>query len=349
MNEQYDNDLVLRAARGERTPRTPIWMMRQAGRTDPEYLRLRNEAGLPLEHLFRHVDWATRITLLPKRFGVDALIMFQDILTILSGMGAPFVFAPGPKLAANLDAETALRNLHAFDVREEMAFVGQTLQQVRAEVNGAMPVLGFAGAPLTLLVFLVEGKSFGLSAERAMAFLEEQPEAALEALDKITDMTIAYLEYQIASGAAAVQLFESAAFLLRPDQYETFALPAQQRIFEAINDLAPTILFARDWDNLEQLQRAGAQVISLPTGVSITEARQSLGESQPVQGNLDNKLLLPGDWHQIADEATRILLEGNRQGHIFNLSHGLLQETPFENVLNLVRFVKSFDWEQAEQ
>ena len=345
MNHNYDNDLILRAARGQKTPRTPIWMMRQAGRTDPEYLRMREEAALPLEKLFRHVDWATRITLLPKRFGVDGLILFQDILTILSGMGAEFVFAPGPKLAAGLEPESALSNLHTFDVRQEMNFVGETLTRVRAEVDGEMPVLGFAGAPLTLLVFLLEGKSFGQSADQALAFLDEEPERAEAALDKITAMTIDYLKYQIDNGAAAVQLFESAAFLLSPAQYERFALPAQQRIFEAIRGLAPSIVFARDWERLEDLQRAGADVISLPAGISIAEARRILGDAQPVQGNLDNTLLLPGPWRQVEAEAGRILREGNRTGHIFNLSHGLLQETPFENVLNLVRFVKSFDWE----
>ena len=348
MEYLYENDLVIRALKGEKTHRTPIWMMRQAGRTDPEYRRLREEAALPLEQLFRHVDWATRITLLPQRFGVDALIVFQDILTLLSGMGAHFVFAPGPKLTAGLNTTATLRNLHLFDVQEEMRFVGETLQQVNEETKNALPVLGFAGAPLTLLVFLVEGKSFGASADKAKAFLASEPELALEIIDKITDMTIEYLHYQADTGAAAVQLFESAAYLLNQEQYETFALPAQQRIFTALKGRLPTIIFSRDWPHLEHLKCAGADVISLPATISITEARHNLGESHPIQGNLDNKLLLQGPWDTVCAEARRILLEGNRTAHVFNLSHGLLQETPFENVINLATYVKQYDWDCEE-
>ncbi len=348
MEQPYGNDLVIRALRGEKTHRTPIWMMRQAGRTDPEYKRLREVAALPLEHLFRHVDWATRITMLPQRFGVDALILFQDILTLLSGMGAHFVFAPGPKLSADLNSTAALRNLHLFDVQDEMRFVGETLQQVIEETQYALPVLGFAGAPLTLLVFLVEGKSFGTSADKAKEFLDSEPELALEIIDKITDMTIDYLNYQADSGAAAVQLFESAAYLLSKEQYETFALPAQQRIFKALKSRLPTIIFSRDWPHLDHLKSASADVISLPAGISIAEARHFLGATHPIQGYLDNKLLLRGPWDVVCAEARRVLLEGNRTAHVFNLSHGLLQETPFENVINLVAYVKQYDWDSEE-
>lgn len=339
MTQTLQNDTLLRALRGERTPYTPIWMMRQAGRTDPAYLALKDEAGLPLEDLFRHPAYSTEITLLPKRFGVDALIYFQDILTPLTPMGAHFVFAPGPKLVEKVGSVADVDRLRTYDVEEELPFIRQTFDAIFSELEGELPVLGFAGAPLTLAVFILEGKSFGETASRAMTFMEEEPAALHRLLDRITDMTIEYLKYQARCGVAAVQLFESAAFLLTPEQYHAFALPCQQRIFSALKGIVPTINFAREWNSLDDLDAAGADVISLPSTIHLRDARAQLGASRVFQGNVDNRLLAFGNEDDIAAAVEDCVRAGEHRGHIFNLSHGLLRETPFDRVLRLVEQV----------
>ena len=335
----YSNDLFIRAARGETTPRTPIWLMRQAGRTDPEYNRVKRESGMPLEKLFRHPELAAQISLLPKRFGVDAIIFFQDILTPLSPMGTDFVFAPGPVIENPVRAAADVRALKSFDVASELAFVGETFRIIQQTMGRELPVLGFAGAPLTLAVFMVEGKSFGSSADASMRLLAEQPALAHQLLEKLTAMTIDYLKYQIEAGAAAVQMFESAAMLLSKAQYLEFALPYQQRIFEALKGLIPTIMFAREWIDLNDLASAGADIVSLPSGVTIASARESLGSSAVLQGNLDNHLLAHGSMNEIEAAARECVASGRHTGHIFNLNHGLLRDTPFENVLRLIEIV----------
>ena len=334
------NTLFHRALRGERTERPPVWLMRQAGRTDPAYRALREEVGLPLEDLFRHPELAAKISLLPLRLGIDAIIFYQDILTPLSPMGAHFVFAPGPVLEAPLDSLDKIEALHEFDAADELPFVGECFARIRAELNGSIPVLGFAGAPLTLAVFLLEGKSFGQTAGAATAFMEAEPKALHRLLGKLTRMCIAYLKYQAGLGAAAVQLFESAAFMLSPSQYREFALPYQQRVFKALKGVVPTINFAREWPDITALHAAGADVISLPAEIGIAEARAELGVELVVQGNVDNKLLVSGSKEEIKAAVRACVAAGRCTGHIFNLSHGLLRETPYENIQFLVRAVR---------
>jgi uroporphyrinogen decarboxylase len=337
--QNYQNDLFIRAARGEKTPRTPIWMMRQAGRTDPEYNKLKEEAGLPLHELFRHPELAAQISLLPKRIGVDAIIYFQDILTPLAPMGAEFIFNSGPEFEKDFRSVEALDALHRYDVSDELPFIPETFRLVRESLNGALPVLGFAGAPLTLAVFMIQGASFGARAVRFAAFLDEEPKAMHRLLDKLTDMTINYLRLQIDAGAAAWQLFESAAYLFSLEQYREFALPYQQRIFDALRGAVPTIMFARDWTDLDTLNASGADILSLASLPSIAQARERLGQDRVFQGNLNNELLATGSKDAISEAARECIRQGGHHGHIFNLSHGLLRETPFENVCHLVNVV----------
>ncbi len=333
----FRNDLFERAARGEETPRPPVWLMRQAGRTDPAYNALREREGLPLEDLFRHSDLSTEISLLPKRLGVDAIIFFQDILTPLAPMGCPFVFRPGPVTESPIRSAVQIERLVNYDVVRDLPFVGETLRRVRAELDGEMPVLGFAGAPLTLATFMIEGKSFGETADSTLQFLGENPKAMHALLDKLTRMTIDYLKYQIESGAFAVQLFESAAFLLSTQIYEEFALPYHQRIFEALQGLAPTIMFARQWGDVRDLEASGADILSIDSSLSIAEARAIVGEDRVIQGNLSNRLLCEGTFEEIERATREVVVSGGRRGHIFNLDHGLLRETPYENVEFLVK------------
>lgn len=338
----FQNDLFLRAARGECTPRPPIWLMRQAGRTDPAYNALKDEAGLPLEDLFRHPELAARISLLPQRIGVDAIIYFQDILTPLGPMGAPFVFRPGPVTDRPIRSAADLRRLHAYDVADALPFIPETFRLIYRELGGELPALGFAGAPLTLLVFMAEGRSFGDSAEHAMAFLDADPAAAHNLLELLTTVTIDYLRLQINAGAVAVQLFESAAHLLSPARYKEFALPYQQRVFDALKaEDVFTIMFAREWEDIDLLDASGADILSLHSHIAIADARAVVGRERVIQGNLDNRLLCDAPCEEIERAALACIESGERRGHIFNLSHGLLRETPFENVTRLVDLVRN--------
>ncbi|MDK1021497.1 MAG: uroporphyrinogen decarboxylase family protein, partial [Candidatus Hydrogenedentes bacterium] len=328
----FRNDLFERAAHGQQTPRPPVWLMRQAGRTDPAYNALRKREAMPLEDLFRHPELSTEVSLLPKRLGIDAIIFFQDILTLLAPMGCPFVFRPGPVTEDPIRSAAQIEGLANYDVAEALPFVGETLRMVQEELDGEMPVLGFAGAPLTLAVFMIEGKSFGVSADTALQFMRDDPKAMHSLLDKLTEITVNYLKYQIESGAYAVQLFESAAYLVTPQIYNEFALPYQQRIFEALRGLAPTIVFARAWPNIGDLDASGADILSIDSSTTIAEARAIVGETRVIQGNLSNRLLCDGPLEEIERDARDVVEAGGRHGHIFNLDHGLLRETPYENI-----------------
>ena len=342
MMRSFKNDLFVRAAHGEQTERPPVWLMRQAGRTDPAYNKLKEEVEQPLEDLFRNPELAARISLLPRRLGIDAIIYFQDILTPLGPMGCEFVFRPGPVTESPIRSREDIDRLKGFDMPGHVGFIGETFERVYSELNGEMPVLGFAGAPLTLAVFMIEGKSFGSNADRAFDFIRTNPDDTHVLLEKLTDMTIEYLKYQISSGAAAVQLFESAAFLCTQEIYSEFALPYQQKIFDAIRDLGsvPTIQFAREWENLGDLKAAGSDIVSLPSGVTIRDARQVLGQDQVIQGNLSNRLLCDGSFDAIEAAALACVEAGECRGHIFNLDHGLLRETPYENIQHLMKVLK---------
>ncbi len=328
--------LLLRAARGERTARTPVWLMRQAGRFDPAYRDLRARDGRPLEQLFQCPDAATEISLLPQRFGVDAIIFFQDILTPLGPLGAPFVFRPGPVCEHPPRTRADIETLHPFDMEAGVPFVGETLRRIRRRLDGALPLLGFAGAPFTLAAFLLEGGSPGQAAPALEHFLTDEPALAHELLGKLADMTAAYLHYQLDNGADAVQLFESCANLLSPAQYRTFALPYQQRVFEQLPPHALTIIFARELDDPALLAAAGARVLSLSSAVTVDAARAAVGPGFALQGNVDNHLLAHGDLPAIETAVRACIAAGQHTGHILNLSHGLLKDTPVEHVQRLI-------------
>lgn len=334
------NDLVLRAARGEATPRTPVWLMRQAGRSDPDYRALRDRVGLPLEELFARPDLATEISLQPQRIGVDAIIMFQDILTPLAPMGARFVFRPGPVLEQPIRNVADLERLHTYDPRTELAYVADTLRLIRKSLNGALPVLGFAGAPLTLAMFLLEGKSPGDRPEHARAFLRGEPARFRELLAQLTDVTVEYLSLQIDAGADAIQLFESAAHLLTREEFVTWALPFEREVFARLGRRVPGILFVRDQPFVDLMAAAGADVLSVTTSVDLSAAKQEFPQLA-FQGNVSNELLARGSLEEIDAAVGECIRAGGQAGHILNLGHGVLPETPFENVRRFVEVCHS--------
>lgn len=333
------NDLILRAMRAERTERTPVWLMRQAGRFDPAYLALRERAGLELEELFAHPEYAAEITVLPVRFGVDAAILFQDILTPLTPMGAPFIFRPGPVLDRPVRAAADADALESYDPREELAFVAESISLTLERLAGGIPLLGFAGAPLTLLAFVVEGESPGGDAARTRAFLRDHTDAAERLLQRIASLTAGYLRMQIESGVHAVQLFESCAALFDLDEYRRFALPAQQHVFRTLGAGVPRILFAKDIDP-RLMSESGADVISVGSGVPIADARAAL-PSGAVQGNVDNLLLRDGSPDEVRRAAEACIRAGHHRAHVLNLGHGILKGTPVENVQAMIDTARS--------
>jgi uroporphyrinogen decarboxylase len=335
------NDLLLRAARRERTERTPVWMMRQAGRFDPQYRAARDRSNLPLEDLFRTPDLAAEISLLPKRLGVDAIIFYQDILTPLAAMGAPFIFRPGPVLESPIRGEADVDALTPFDPADKLPFVGETLRLVRAALDGDLPLLGFAGAPLTLAFFLIEGQSPGNKPERVRAMMKDEPDVLRDLLDRLADMTADYLAYQIESGADAVQLFESVGDLLTEDQYRDFAHPYHIKVLAKLASRVPTILFVKERPYVDLMVETGADVLSVGKCVELADAKLRYGHRVAFQGNVDNRVLVSGTFEEI-DEAVRACVHaGGHQGHILNLNHGLLKETPFENGCRFIESCKA--------
>lgn len=339
------NTLFWRAIHGFSTERPPVWLMRQAGRSDPAYRTLRASVALELEQLFQAPELAAQISLLPARWGVDALIFFQDILSPLAPMGAPFLFRPGPQLAAPFRDVSDFTKLSPFDVVEKMPFIAETFRLIREEAGPQMPLLGFAGAPLTLLSFLAEGKSPPPELPNTRSLMQSHPRAVHEILDTLARVTVDYLKYQLASGACAVQLFESAAHYFTRAEYIEFALPRQQFIFDALKGHGTTIHFARLLDHhiaLADLHAAGADVLSLSGPYSIRQAREELDARLIVQGDLDNQLLLEGPCDAIQEAARSCIDEGQCRGHIFNLNHGILADTPHQHVTCLVEFVRNY-------
>jgi len=334
------DSLFLRAARGESVERVPCWLMRQAGRYDPEYQRIRRECGLELEDLFREPTLAAQITVLPARLGVDALILFQDILTLLGPMGAPFIFRPGPQLAHPVSGLKDVENLRELDAEDDLPFVPQSIKNVLTSYPG-LPLIGFAGAPWTLATFMIEGQSpHKEGGKKALAFAQEQPQVLHQLLGKLTRATIAYLQMQIRAGVHAVQLFESTADLLDEQGYAKFALPYQKLIFASLPTDVPKIIFAKDHKNVEQLAVSGADILSLSHRINLADARQQLGPKAILQGNIDNRILHTGTPRQVRQAVTECLRQGQGGSHILNLGHGILEGTPLENVQALLDEVR---------
>ncbi|MBI4082397.1 MAG: uroporphyrinogen decarboxylase [Candidatus Lambdaproteobacteria bacterium] len=330
------NDLLLRAINHEPVPRVPVWLMRQAGRSDPAYLAYRERAGLSLHALFRHPEHAVELTLLPKRAGVDALILFQDILTPLEPMGADFTFAPGPVLAAPLRSAAQLDALRRYEPAARLGFVAAAIRGVLRRLGGELPLLGFAGAPFTLAAFLIEGRSPGRM-EATFALMREQPAAFRRLLGRLTEMTIAYLALQAEAGVHAVQLFESMGDLVPRDLYEAHVQESHQRIAEALAPRLPLILFVKGSPYPELMLKSGAPVLSLGEQAPLGEILRRGGGRVAVQGNVDNRLLAAGPPEAIARAVRACIAATGGRGHILNLNHGILAATPWAHVERFVQ------------
>ena len=330
--------LFLDTLAGHDTERVPIWLMRQAGRYLPEYRALKERYDF--WQLVRTPDLAAEVTLQPiRRFALDAAILFQDIMTPLPAMGVELDFAPGPVIAQPLRSLAAVAGLHVPHQEEIAPFAGEAIGLVRDATT--VPVIGFAGAPLTLATYLVEG---GGSKDFATfrAFLHREPEAAHALLDKLTETGIAYLRMQIAAGAQAIQLFDSWAGLHHERAFREFGLPYVQRTFEALAELGvPRIYLAVGAGHLySTFDELSCEAVSVDWRTPLGEVRGRLG-GKVVQGNLDPAALL-APRGRLLDEARQVLDEAGGGGHIFNLGHGVMPQTDPDNVQALVDFVHAY-------
>jgi uroporphyrinogen decarboxylase len=341
------NDLLHRAANHLPVPRVPVWLMRQAGRADPEYRAYRDRAGLSLHELFRNPDHAAAISLLPRRLGVDAIILYQDILTSLAPMGADFDFRPGPILERPIRHGDQVAALRRIDPARELAFVGESIRAVRSELGGALPLIGFAGAPFTLAAFLVRGASPLADLAQVLSFAREQPGPFAALIERLTDTTIDYLRYQIECGAQAVQLFESVGDGIPPDDYDRYAHPSHQRIFAALRPDIPSILFVRGSPYVDRMLDSGAAVLSVGEKTSLGDVLRRGAGRVAVQGNVDNRILAEGSLDDVDSAVRACIADSGGRGHILNLNHGLLPDTPFENIERFVSAARGVRLEPA--
>ncbi|HKK50075.1 MAG TPA: uroporphyrinogen decarboxylase [Myxococcota bacterium] len=313
--------------------RPPVWLMRQAGRYLPEYRAVRKGVGF-LE-MCADVERATTVSLQPiDLVGAEAVILFQDIFTPIPAMGVELDFAPGPTIAKPIREAGQIEALEVPDPRRSVPFVFEILGRLRAEVaDREIPVLGFAGAPFTLAAYLIEGggsKSFSV----AKAMLQRQPEAVEQLLEKLTVLTIDYLRAQIEAGAEAVQLFDTWAGLLDPEAYARWVHPTHQRIARALSETgAPFILYVHDGCHvIDLIADSGASVISLDWRVELGEVARRHGARVSLQGNLD-PCWLHGSREEIFERVRRLAeAAAPARGHVLNLGHGCLPDTPVEGV-----------------
>ena len=335
------NDRLIRACRREPVDRTPVWMMRQAGRYLKEYRDIRQKISF-LE-LCKNVDLAAEVSLQPLRIiGVDAVIFFSDILIPVEAMGVKVELTDkGPEIAAPIRSAADVQRLRIPDPASQMPFVAAILKRLRGELNGRVPLIGFSGAPWTLASYMIEGGGSRSFAEiKKMAFSEPSTLRAL--LDKLASTIVAYLRFQVEAGAQVVQLFDTWAGELTRQDYEAFALPVTRRIFEEIGNSVPRILYINGCSSiLESMASSGADVLSVDWRIPIGEARARVGERVAIQGNLDPCVLL-GPASNLTQTAERILMDAGPNGHIFNLGHGILPMTPVENARALIDFVKAY-------
>jgi uroporphyrinogen decarboxylase len=333
----------LAACRREPVPYTPVWLMRQAGRYLPEYRRVRDRFSFI--DLCRDSDAATQVTVdTVRRLGVDAAIIFADILLPLIPMGAGLRYekGDGPRIERVVRSMQDVEQLHPVSVEESLGFVAQTVRQVRKELDGNVPVIGFAGAPFTVASYAIEGGG-SRNYVHTKSLMYDDPKTWHRFMDIVADITAQYLNMQIDAGAQAVQLFDSWVGCLSPEDYRQFVQPHSRKVIGAIKPGVPVIHFGTMTATLlTDMRDAGGDVIGLDWRVELDEAWARLGNGVAVQGNLDPVLLFAG-----ADEirkAVRGILRraDGRPGHIFNLGHGILPETPVDNVLALIEAVHEY-------
>ncbi|HEA65755.1 MAG TPA: uroporphyrinogen decarboxylase [Desulfobacterales bacterium] len=340
--DSFQNDLFLRACKCLPVERTPIWIMRQAGRYLPEYRAVREKADFLT--VCKTPELAAEVTVQPiDLIGVDAAIIFSDILVIPEAMGMHLEMEEGvgPVFTQPIRNEADAKALRYIDPFVDLKYVIDAVIMTKKELNGRVPLIGFSGSPWTLLTYMVEGQG-SKTFSKVKKLIFTQPKLAHSLLSKIADVAAAYLSAKIESGVNAVQIFDTWGGILSEDDFEEFSLTYIKKVISQIrrND-APVIVFSKGVHYmLDKLAGCGADVLGLDWTMNIGKVRKKVGDKVALQGNLDPTVLYAGR-EKIEKEAGKILsLFGHGSGHIFNLGHGILPDVPPENLKVLVDFVK---------
>jgi len=340
---ELKNDLLLRALLREPVSRTPLWIMRQAGRYLPEYRETRAQAG-DFMSLCRNPDLACEVTMQPlRRYALDAAILFSDILTVpdAMGLGLYFVAGEGPKFKNPVQTADAIRQLKVPDVEKELGYVFDAVRTIRRELDGKVPLIGFAGSPFTCGTYMVEG---GSSREfpTIKGLAKESPEVLDELMNTVAETTTEYLNAQIEAGAQAVQIFDTWGAALEPDDFRRFSLASMQKIVDGLTRekdgrKIPVILFTKGAGPLlKDLADTGCDALGVDWTTDLAQAREYVGDKVALQGNLDPATLRESP-EAIREGVARTLASyGHGPGHVFNLGHGITPDIDPDNLGVLV-------------
>jgi len=349
MNSPLKNDLYIKALLRQPTERTPIWVMRQAGRYLPEYRQIRAEAGSFMD-LCTNPDYACEVTLQPlRRYKLDAAILFSDILTIPDAMGLGLYFAEGegPKFKKVIQTAADVEKLQPIDPANSLGYVMDAVSLIRKELNGEVPLIGFSGSPWTLATYMVEGGSSKAFA-KIKSMIYGDPKTAHLLLDKLADSVIDYLNAQIESGAQAVQIFDTWGGVLAPNMFREFSLQYLDKIVAGLHrsydgKTIPVVLFCKGCNaHLEALADTGCDGLGVDWTMSLADARALVGDRVSLQGNLDPAIMLTNP--EVIETQVKATLAsfGKGHGHVFNLGHGITPEVDPHHMTVLTESVRKF-------
>ena len=337
------NDLLIRALKGETVSRPPVWMMRQAGRYLPEFMKLK--AKYDFFTRCQTPELATKITLLPvNQLGPDAAILFSDILVVLQAMNLEVEMKDGigPWIPNPIRNKKDLQRIIVPNIQEKLGYVLEAVKMTKNDLNQSVPLIGFAGSPWTLLCYAIQGQG-SKTFDKAKAFCFEQPKIAHEFLQKITDTTILYLKEKIDSGVNLVQLFDSWGGLLSPNDYDSFSWFYLQQIIDEIKKISPIIIFGKGcWYALNKMSKSGASALGIDWTCSAQNARYLSGGNITLQGNFDpSRLLSPIP--EIKKQVTQMINEFGKDRYIVNLGHGILPNIPVSHAQAFIDAVKQYE------
>ena len=338
-----DNNLLIEALKGLSVDRPPVWMMRQAGRYLPDFMKLKEKYDFFTR--CRTPELVTEITLMPvNQIGVDAAIIFSDILVVLQAMNIEVEMREGigPFLPNPIKDKESLNQVILPDVHEHLGYVFDAVKLTKKELNNRVPLIGFAGAPWTLFCYALQGQG-SKNFNTAKAFCYQHPELAKELLQKITTTTIAYLREKVKAGADVIQLFDSWGGLLSPKDYQVFSWFYSQQIIDALSSSVPVIIFGKGcWFALPEMGKSGASAIGIDWTCSARNARYLSGGQVTLQGNFDpSKLLLPIS--EIKLQVKQMINEFGKESYIVNLGHGILPNVPVDHAKAFVDAVKEYN------
>ncbi len=338
------NDLYLRAHRGEKLERFPVWLMRQAGRILPEYRAVRSKMG-GFKELVETPEFAAEVTIQPVDIlEVDAAIIFSDILVVPEAMGLPYqmIEQKGPWFENTIRTEEQFALLDKkIDVYDRLSYVFEALKLTKKELNGRVPLIGFAGAPWTILCYMVEGRGSKTFSE-SRKLLYTKPDLAHELLNRISDVTIDYLKGQLGAGADALQIFDSWAGILGREQYATFGIAYINKIVKAFEGVPITVFSKGAVASLDDISKLTCTALGLDWNMDVHFARNLVGETMTLQGNLD-PCVLYGSNELIEKETINMLKSFKSQRHIVNLGHGVYPDIDPEKVKVFIKTVKNYE------